>query len=467
MAVRTRGRERGRRPGGRAKKRASWAGAAGTSIPFDHVATFRLQGRPGNVVEDVINVSVEGRFVATTLSYGFEPDDGGFVAVPVIRGLHGSALEAVFRPDRLSLGRIPVDALVNGFRATPGGPALSVALRDDDGSAASVGLATTPINAAFRDTAFQTRRSTSTDAGFLFSAVDTATGRELQMSPTHNIASLGTSSGERPFRRLASPLSFEPRSTLRLQVIELIEGARGTLTIVLGGYKVLPTPAGDPSERGRGGAASTNGGRPRSTPEKVLPFDYVASLELVGVPGNRLETEIPINVEGGFVTTHVGYGLAPASGPRLTLGLPEGPGAPDVPLNNVRLSQFPIAGVIDGFRIRPELLRSVMEPGGDLATVSPRLANRAFEYLPVDGGVSFTYALHDTGTGRALQSEPLHSLAGLGIADGSRPFKRLARPMTFLPRSSIRIEVIERRGRGRLYLAFHGYKRLAAAGGSR
>jgi hypothetical protein len=66
----------------------------------------------------------------------------------------------------------------------------------------------------------------------------------------------------------------------------------------------------------------------------------------------------------------------------------------------------------------------------------------------------------DTGTGRELQNQSLNNVAGLGIANGDRPFKRLIRPMIFHPRSTIRVSVREHFGRGRLYLVFHGYKLL-------
>ena len=41
----------------------------------------------------------------------------------------------------------------------------------------------------------------------------------------------------RPFRMLAQPLTFQPRSTVRLQIVERSEGVQGTLFIVLYGYK--------------------------------------------------------------------------------------------------------------------------------------------------------------------------------------------------------------------------------------
>src|SRR5262249_13782816 len=44
----------------------------GVIIPYDHAATFELKGRPGNIVQDVINVGSDGVFVATAIGYGFE-----------------------------------------------------------------------------------------------------------------------------------------------------------------------------------------------------------------------------------------------------------------------------------------------------------------------------------------------------------------------------------------------------------
>ena len=72
----------------------------------------------------------------------------------------------------------------------------------------------------------------------------------------------------------------------------------------------------------------------------------------------------------------------------------------------------------------------------------------------------FSYAIADAGTGRDLQNRPVFNVAGLGIADGDRPFRVLHRPMTFLPRSTIRVQVREVFGRGRLFVVFQGYKIL-------
>ena len=77
---------------------------------------------------------------------------------------------------------------------------------------------------------------------FKYSVVDSGTGRELQNRPIHNIAGLGEATGDRPFRPLAKPMLFMPRSTIRIEVEEISEGSiyeGAQLFIVLHGYKIL------------------------------------------------------------------------------------------------------------------------------------------------------------------------------------------------------------------------------------
>ena len=59
------------------------------------------------------------------------------------------------------------------------------------------------------------------------------------------------------------------------------------------------------------------------------------------------------------------------------------------------------------------------------------------------GGVHFLYTIVDSGSGRELQNKSVHNIAGLGTADGDRPFRPFARPVPFVPRSTIRIEIEE------------------------
>ncbi len=507
-----------------------------STVPYEYAASFKLTGRPGNIVEDVINISPEGVFIAVAIGYGFEEERGRAIEVPRPGAV---PLAGLVVPGTIELDHIPQQALIEGFR-------VNQRLKD---------LLLQPVPGSLLSTLFE-RLKPPEDISFLFSFTDSGTGRELQDQPVHNLASLGKSNGERPFRPLAQPLSFLPRSTIRLQVIERSEGAQGTLFIVLFGYKLLAE--GCPEVVAR--ALSELGKLPakafgRPSP-RIIPFDYVATFDLTGTPGNIVEDEISINVEGGFVATSLGYGLAvpeadvkiqprgeeptgavegnvtqetspgaavPVAGASVSLrnlatnttqssttdskgvfqvgSLVPGsyeismatPGAVTARLNVdpgftstitivfqtsgpprvaqaqvTDLAQLPLHffapdALIDGIRIRPGFLRVAFQDNGSLAGALPRdLVDRLFERLNRVEDVSFRYMIFDTGTGRDWQNQPIHNVAGLGIANGDRPFKKFARPMFFLPRSTIRVRVEERFGRGRLFLVFQGYKILEA-----
>jgi len=101
----------------------------------------------------------------------------------------------------------------------------------------------------------------------------------------------------------------------------------------------------------------------------------------------------------------------------------------------------------------------VLQDGGGLTTRLPvELVDKIFEPLNRADDVSFRYTIFDVSTGRELQNGLINNVAGLGIANGDRPFKKFARPMIFYPRSAIRVMVQEHFGRGRLFVVFQGYK---------
>ena len=253
---------------------------------------------------------------------------------------------------------------------------------------------------------------------------------------------------------LAQPLTLQPHSSLRLQVVERSAGLKGTLFIVLYGYKTF-TGCAEPA-RGLSREAIQS--------SRVIPFDYVTTFQLTGSSGNQLEEEVPVNGEGGFVATTIGYGLAVES---LNVPISKLPDIdpdvepPPVNLETLTFSQFPTSALQDGIRIRPNFLRVALDSNGSLTQFLPRNAiDRVFERLNRPDDVSFRYSIFDTGAGRELQNQPINNIAGLGIANGDRPFKRLARPMLFQPRSTIRVSVEERFGRGTLFIVFQGYKIL-------
>ena len=439
----------------------------GSAIPYDAAASFEMQGKPGRIVAGVINIDVDGTFVATAIGYGLEEDNRRPLALQEISGGTGDPGET-FRLGDIRLGDIAPDVLVDGFRAIP-----DAAFVDSGATGPRVAMDRV-IAQAGRDKVLEHLVPRS-EVSFFFSIVDSNSGRELQDEPVHNLASLGKTNGERPFRVLPKPLSFAPRSTVRLQVIENSEGVRGTLFIVLYGYKLLAAShCPEPVVRALQGTADCPGEIIGLPTDRITPFDYVANLPLVNRPGRLITQEVNVNVEGGFVATALGYALQADITPlKLSTAIARLDAVTrnqivnangEIDLAALPLSLFGSQAVEDGFRIRPSLLRVALQDGGTLsATVAPEFIDKVFESLNRADDVSFRYTVFDGGTGRELQNGLVNNIAGLGIANGDRPFKRFARPMIFYPRSTIRVLVQEHFGRGRLYLVFQGYKLSAPA----
>jgi hypothetical protein len=132
-----------------------------------------------------------------------------------------------------------------------------------------------------------------------------------------------------------------------------------------------------------------------------------------------------------------------------------------VKLGDIKLTQFSSDVLKEGFRIQPNFRRLAFA-NGKLTKLPTSTVKVLFERLNPPENVNFLYSIIDTGTGREWQNEPVHNVAGLGIANGARPFRNLAWPMYFLPRSAIRLRVEEIFGRGRLFVVFQGYKILGA-----
>jgi hypothetical protein len=194
-------------------------------IPYDYVAVFKLQGVKGNRVEDVINISIDGAFIATAVGYSFIP--------------------AVF----------PIKPI-------PPEPAPTVLAAKSSVTGMPNSIFKWVFANAIDDQVLDPRQFLGDLAGclvrsqchidFRYSIIDSATGRELQNRPIHNIAGLGEPNGERPFRPFARPVMFQPRSTIRIVVEEISQGVlfgypgpnngqriTSELNIVLHGYKLL------------------------------------------------------------------------------------------------------------------------------------------------------------------------------------------------------------------------------------
>jgi len=199
--------------------RVQAAVASAKEIPYDYVATFRLEGKAGRRVQDVITVSTEGSFIAGAIGYSFIPKA---LEPPVVaRGTAAVTIDSV----PLSGGTLLADLLV----ALPA-------------SAFTAPAGTTPAAVLLVRSYLQSETERVCGIHFKYSIVESGTGRELQNQAIHNIAGLGSADGQRPFRPFARPALFAPRSTIRFEVEEISEGplyADGQLFIVLHGYKRL------------------------------------------------------------------------------------------------------------------------------------------------------------------------------------------------------------------------------------
>jgi hypothetical protein len=212
------------------------AGAAVKTIPFDYVFQFALQGSPTNKVQDVVEISAEGVFVALSVGYSLALDER---RTPRRFGpalSEGAILEAV--PDNRPLADVTLGEVAAGLEKIGADLTRGFRLNPDAANLFASGLPLSSIAQGSLDQVFELGSVAAEEVSFLYSIDAGATGREYQNKAIHNIAGLGIANGDRPFRPFAKPIMFEPRSFIRIQ-IEEISGPPGALFIVLQGYKML------------------------------------------------------------------------------------------------------------------------------------------------------------------------------------------------------------------------------------
>jgi len=414
-------------------------------VPFDYVADFQITGTPGQARESVINISPDGPFTAVAISYGFDQERGRSLG-------QFTTFAGAIPPGRLTLGDFPPEALLDGLRVNPRFLPVVFETQSTADGLIPTRYSTASVSAAqLNATQIFERLGPASPIDFFLNIVDTASGRELQDQPSFSLATLGESTGRRPFRALAVPVQLGPRTSLRMQIVERTPNVTGTLFINLIGYHEFI------------GACGPSSGNVEEVPAgRRIPFDYVTRLRLTGQPGRRVEEEIV--VDGNFVASSISYGLQADSADVAVNARPVLP-ATTIDLDIVPLEELPVRALVEGFRVRPDMVRFAFLLGGRLNNaITPDLAGRIFETLNQPQTVSFRYSLFDGSSGRDLQNQSLFSVAGLGSAGGERPFKRLAKPLQLDPSSTFRVSVEERFGRGELYVVLQGHR---AAGGRR
>jgi hypothetical protein len=221
------------------------------TVPFDYTFRFDLKGERDRVHRGIVTVSVEAMFTAVSLGYGVIP-----TVTPVEFGALPRAAVIFFGAPAATgagnLGNLVFGDLVNGLAqkiaptttATNGLPALEAALRSGirlNPQFADLALQGGNLTPDVFDRLFQVVSAPSDEVQFLYALFDEGSGREFQSEPLLNTAGLGASNGKRPFRNFARPITFAPRTTIRMEITEKSD-FQGELHVSLHGYKVLGSP---------------------------------------------------------------------------------------------------------------------------------------------------------------------------------------------------------------------------------
>lgn len=218
-----------------------------------------------------------------------------------------------------------------------------------------------------------------------------------------------------------------------------------------------------------------------ATETRGIPFDHAFRYQLTGRPGNVLNSTVTISIESSFTTVSIGYGVVPKVQPIVFGPLPRGQFVRQVNLLTITLGEIlgglnaqlvatsaslrgetgPEAVFKNGLKLNPDVAELVLQ-GAAVGNLEPNVLQRLFQVVGSPSElVQFKYAIFDEGSGREFQSEPILNIAGLGSANGERPFRYFAKPITFRPRSTIRMEVTEVSDFvGELHISLHGYKML-------
>ncbi len=377
------------------------------TVPFDYVVTLELKGIRDRIVQNVINVSVEGYFVATAISYSLLIDER---KVPREFGAVEPGNPDVFR-----------------MSISPSATILSSELDPNDDTRLIVEIKIFGEPKAevliYDDNRVISGPHKLEDNGQLTTSISLTIGYRCILiirDLTNNLSS--------------SEISFIP------------------------GSGSIPVP-------------------PQFGPQK--PFSGRSEFNIVGTPGATINIFIfkkginqPIQESDQTIPTS-----AEEAG-LVKVTLTEKFEAGDIVLirylfdkdkaNSVfqipdkvtdfTLSSIPLKYLKQGFRLNPTVFQRLENE----VPIPPEELENPFQPCGIlPEYLSFLYTIIDNGTGRELQSEPIHNIAGLGIANGDRPFRVFPKPIVFAPRTVIQFQVQEiTGGPGTLYIVLQGYKIL-------
>jgi hypothetical protein len=421
------------------------------AIPFDYVFQFALQGVRGNKVQDVVEISTEGVFVALSVGYSLMLDEKSTARTfqPLVDP-RITLEDPTFVPFFIPPADIdPVSFRFAGLLLT-GVPRTEMDILD---------LNTTP----------------------------------LITPPTHRIGpdgtvpvplnTLGTVSILRIWDKTHNRLSelYEVNSNVANDIPVITTPVIGPHPI----NKRVPT-AGDTIVHVYGSPTTTVEvfllESKTGTVLQVIKPDNSGSFTLDDMPtfGQRTgRAEVPLRVSNQagepikslsvgdmLLVRRVGTATALTGIPLSMFVVARPRAVSDLTLAELEagLEEEKIgADLTRGFRLNPNAA-NLVAADLPLDRLSDGTLGRIFETGSVAAEeVSFLYSLDVGDTGREHQNRPIHNIAGLGIANGDRPSRPFAKPMVFEPRSFIRLQIEEISGPpGTLFIVLQGYKILGA-----
>jgi hypothetical protein len=409
------------------------APAAVKTIPFDYVFQFSLKGERNHRVQDVVEISMEGVFVALSVGYSLVLDE--------------RSTARTFQPviDQRITAQGPV-LVPNSPVTPPEGFHSILVVGTANAEVAVLLLHPPPVPIPFEGLP--------------------------SPPPPPSIVGIGRIG---PDGTVPMDLRFAIRSQGILRVWDRTNNLLGQLFEVNfdPGFETTPVIGPNPTTKRLPAAGDDRVhvyGSPSQTVDLFLLSSTAAAgteiavnqsftLDATGIkeasllpPGTKLSAGDALLVRGENVT-NVPFSMFTIPRPRAVL---------DLTLRELEAGlEKSEADLTRGFRLNPNFAA--------LATVDPPLdqqtagtLGRAFETGAVAAEeASFRYSIDVVSTGRELQNKEIHNIAGLGIANGDRPFRPFAKPMMFEPRSSVRIQITEISGPpGTLFIVLQGYKML-------
>jgi hypothetical protein len=425
---------------------------ANKTIPFDYVFEIELTGERGNKVQDVVQISIEGVFVSTSVGYSLVPNEQ--ISFPPILDQSTipqvPALVPFFDTSNL-LNGILVTGMPNTrmtiLKANEAPPHIEKFVMDGFEPDDSItGHFVDAILPAMEEDIIKPGGDRNVILNF---PSITADGLIRVWDRTNNLFSEFFDVGSRGTREAPATAVIGPdRTTRRLP-------APGTNTLFVYG---VPKNVVSVFLLKNANGAAVQIGEPVALSRVENIFDRSTGVAQFSIDSEQQTINSIAAGDALMVRSQLNdVDIDPVS----IYAIPR-PKLSTVPLGALSAGLEVIgADLTRGFRLNPKFV-NITVADLPLDLISPDSRDKIFQTgCSAAEEVSFLYSIDSVSTGREFQSQPIHNIAGLGIANGDRPFRPFAKPIVFEPRSSIRIQIEELSGPpGKLFIVFHGYKIL-------